>query len=388
MTRYLFTSHDGYGLGHVRRNVVLARAVLDRDPEADVTIVTGVRARPHWLRDPRLRVVAVPALTKGPDGRYAACVPEQPLAAGGAQGPAGVARVLAVRRSVFRDLVECLRPDVVVVDRHPLGVGGELTDGLRLASRQGARLVLGLRDVLDEASTVAAELAGPAWRAVPGLFDEVVVYGDRELCDHQREYGMAVAPTYLGWVVERPEGSSGAMAPVGGPVDERTVIVAAGGGADGDGVYALGVALAASCPDRRVMALVGPEVAAGALDGALPPNLELHRPAGSCLPLFLAAGAVVQMAGYNSTVEALVAGLRPILVPRRHPRREQAIRAARLAALGLADVVDERADPGELSWLLARPRHLPGGALRRAGLGVDGAARAAELFASMRAVAA
>ena len=49
-TRYLFYSHDGYGLGHVRRNSLIARAVLDTDPAAQVSLVTGLDVRPRWLR--------------------------------------------------------------------------------------------------------------------------------------------------------------------------------------------------------------------------------------------------------------------------------------------------------------------------------------------------
>jgi len=39
--RYVFYSHDGYGLGHVRRNSLIARAVLEADTEAEVSLVTG-----------------------------------------------------------------------------------------------------------------------------------------------------------------------------------------------------------------------------------------------------------------------------------------------------------------------------------------------------------
>jgi hypothetical protein len=44
--RYLFYSHDGFGLGHARRNNIIARALVDADPSASVTLVTGVEARP------------------------------------------------------------------------------------------------------------------------------------------------------------------------------------------------------------------------------------------------------------------------------------------------------------------------------------------------------
>jgi predicted glycosyltransferase len=91
------------------------------------------------------------------------------------------------------------------------------------------------------------------------------------------------------------------------------------------------------------------------------------------------AGAVVQMAGYNSTYEALAGGIRPILLPRRSPRREQAIRASRLAALGLADVLDDATTPSELAWLLGQDRSSDADRAARAGVRLDGAERAAEL---------
>ena len=48
MARYLFFSHDGFGLGHVRRNTLVARALLGREPEAEVAIVTGLAVQPTW----------------------------------------------------------------------------------------------------------------------------------------------------------------------------------------------------------------------------------------------------------------------------------------------------------------------------------------------------
>ena len=69
--------------------------------------------------------------------------------------------------------------------------------------------------------------------------------------------------------------------------------------------------------------------------------------------------------------------MRPILVPRRHPRREQLIRANRLAALGLADVLDEGIAPADVSWLLDQPRHFHPERLEAVGISLDGAHRAA-----------
>ena len=73
---------------------------------------------------------------------------------------------VARRADRFAAIVASHRPDVVVVDRHPYGLAGELRPGLAAARAAGAATVLGLRDILDEPSVVAAELAGDGWRDV------------------------------------------------------------------------------------------------------------------------------------------------------------------------------------------------------------------------------
>ena len=371
MPRYLFSSHDGFGLGHVRRNSLVARALLDADPAATATLVTGVPVRPGWLSDPRLDVVQVPALLKDSVGGYR-------------HDRLPFEEVIGLRARTFLTTVRDQQPDVVVVDRHPFGTGGELRPGLVQARRQGARIVLGLRDILDEPGVVREELAGRGWADVPALFDEVLVYGERHLCDQEAEYGLPVPPRYTGWVAE-------ALPPA--PLETDLLIVTAGGGGDGAAVFGLGLALLRSRPDLRGRFVAGPYAGTAGLDAAgadpdLGGRVEVTRAAPACAEAFRRAGSVLQMAGYNSTFEALAAGLRPILVPRRTPRREQAIRALRLAALGLADVVDEGAAPAEVAWLLDQPRRLAPGAATAAGVTFDGAARAAQRIAELAGTSA
>src|SRR6266540_4020272 len=177
MGRYLFFSHDGYGLGHVRRNSVIAQALRRAEPDASVTLVTGLPSTPAWLARWRRQVVRVPPLVKSSKGRYR---------------PIGMTfdESVRVRAGIFIETVDRVRPHVVVVDRHPLGAVGELREGIEMAARQGSALVLGLRDILDDASAIGEEMRGDDWSSVPDLFAKVLVYGTRGFCDHEDEYGL------------------------------------------------------------------------------------------------------------------------------------------------------------------------------------------------------
>lgn len=357
MSRYLLSSHDGFGLGHTRRNGLIALALLDADPAATVTMVTGLDPAKAQLSHPRLRVIAVPPLVKDDQGRYRA-------------GRMSVRDAVGRRTAIFNALIDDWRPHVVVVDRHPYGTFGELRQGLLRARLRGAALVLGLRDVIDDPSSVAAEVHGGSWEGVAEVFTDVLVYGDPAVCDHEQEYGLPMVPRYCGWVVGR--------APRRRP-QPRLLLIAAGGGGDGGPVYALGADLLRERSDWRGVVLAGPYAEATGDESERLTFVRGSRDASSHLAR---CAAVVQMAGYNSTIEALAAGVRPILLPRRAPRREQAIRALRLASLGLADVVDAGAEAAEVVWLLDRSRELAPHIAADAGISFDGADRAAAHIAA------
>lgn len=348
--RVLLASHDGYGLGHVRRNARLAAAIHRRSPDADVTVVTGISTRLWWLDGGRTHVERVPSLTKGSHGRCART--GEPME-----------QIVAARARRFSAVVERTRPDVVIVDRHPFGIDGEWRRGLELAQRAGAAIVLGLRDILDDPATVRRELAGPDWEGAGEVLDQVLVYGTPLLCDQASEYGLALPLTYCGMVVDTPRRSRSRR---------DLLLVCSGGGADGRTVGELGAHLSLAHGLRETLLVLGP-AAQRSRPVLMQPHVRVVDDVPDCGELYVRAAACLQMAGYNSTYEALAAGLRPILVPRVQPRREQVIRATRLANLGLADVLDAEATVSDVEWMLNQPRRLPPGALRRAGIRINGA---------------
>ena len=69
---------------------------------------------------------------------------------------APVDEAVALREALIRRTAEVFRPDLLVVDKEPTGFRGEVLPTLRLLREEGCRLVLGVRDVLDDGAAPAA----------------------------------------------------------------------------------------------------------------------------------------------------------------------------------------------------------------------------------------
>jgi predicted glycosyltransferase len=359
MSGFLFSSHDRFGLSQVRRNAKVASAIRAIDPGAPIVFVTGVAGRFGWLDRTDVHVIRSTPMARSPFDH--------------AESP-GVTldEAIAERSRTFAHAVQRHDPDVVVVDRHPFGIFGELREGLELARSRGARIVLGLRDMLDDSATVAEELHGTRWAGAADAYHEALVYGERHLCDHEREYELPIRPSYSGWLVDpaRPRRR-----------EARLLAIAAGGGSDGEAICRLGLEVLSLQPRWTATFAAGPYGGEEALSQSTAqspdgPGVITTTVDGSTRLFARASGALLE-AAYNSTYEALAAGLRPIFPLRGSARREESIRATRLVALGIADAFPEGVVPGDVARLLDRPRLLPAAALRNAGITLDGAPRAA-----------
>ena len=98
--------------------------------------------------------------------------------------------VLAVRKDIIRAAAMSFRPDVLLVDHMPHGAMGELVPAPRGTGAHRVRMVLGLQDILDAPATVRQRwhLEG-AFEAVERHYDDVLVYGSREVFDVATQYG-------------------------------------------------------------------------------------------------------------------------------------------------------------------------------------------------------
>ncbi|MBD8063536.1 glycosyltransferase family protein [Oceanitalea stevensii] len=373
--RVALYSHDALGLGHVRRNLAIARALTTLGPAPDVLLLTGAPEAVTTHRPAHCDLVSLPALTKDAAGTYSArhlSVDE--------------AHIRHMRRAVLTAALSSFRPDVLVVDKHPRGFLGELEPALDLLRAAGTRIVLGLRDVLDDAATSRREWdTDRGAQALRRWYDQVWVYGDRAVHDLTAELDLPAARTvHTGYLATGRQGG-----PAVTEVVSPYVLAMVGGGSDGAHLAEAFVRSAMPAGHHGVL-VTGPQMPADdvrrvAEIAAHRTDLTVRTYVEDAEALIGGAAAVVAMGGYNTVCEALALGARLLVVPRVRPRQEQLVRARLLTAVGVLDHLHpQRLDPPALERWLAGAVTAPAAAPGPGDVvDLDGLARLPHLLASL-----
>jgi predicted glycosyltransferase len=357
-------SHDTMGLGHTRRNLLIAQAITGAFPNANILMLTGASTSSRFAAPPRVDFLTLPALHKDTDGAYGARALDVSLK-----------QLIKLRSRAIWAALKAFKPDALIVDNVPRGAAGELERTLRKLKKKGrTRLVLGLRDVLDDPKAVRK-----GWRkadnegAIAEFYDEVWVYGDPRVYDLAREVGFSGSTAqkmrYLGFFDGRARLDVCAPELEGVPegVDPRLgqmVLCQVGGGQDG---AALALSFArARLPEGMYGVLVtGPYMPADVKEAlgaasAENPRLKVLEFVAEPTRLLQHASRVVAMGGYNTTFEVLSYGRPLLIVPRVVPRLEQLVRAERLQKLGFLDLLHpDHLSPEALTDWLAREVRAP-----------------------------
>lgn len=360
MERIAFYSPGMVGLGHIRRTLLIAQ-VLTSDPVRAAALVIGEARQAGSFAIPAgVDILTLPALRK----------------ANGQATPryldVSLQKLVAMRSQAILGMVTAFEPDVLVVDHLPRGAERELEPTLDLLRRRGrTRLVLGLRDVLEAPEIVSREwAAAQSEEAIRTYYDTIWVYGDRAVYDQAHEYRLpsdiAGRMHYAGYLdpVQRTGAAHDAdpIEALGLPPG-RLALCMVGGGQDGEAL-ALTFALASANDMNRVV-ITGPfmppaararlhAIAAGS------PRLRVLEFVEEPTRLLRRADRLVTMGGYNSVCESLSYETHTLVTPRALPRREQRIRAERLRALGLVEMLpEEELSPERIDAWLARDLGAP-----------------------------
>lgn len=342
--RLMMYAHDTYGLGHLRRSLAIAGHLAHAIPGLNTLLVTGSPVAQHFVLPPGADYVKLPSVVKTGDDQYRAR--DLDLT------PEGIKRL---RAAIIAEVSAHFAPDVVLVDHAPLGMKGELLPALRHL-RQAAshtRIVLGLRDVLDEPQRVREQWsAQDVYAAIERFYDLLLVYGQADVFDPVSAYAfpasLAERTHFCGYIRrEDPVRSAADLRAELGLGDGPFVLVTTGGGGDGTALEeAFFDALPyIGCDDAlQAVIITGPLMAPEE-------HARLEARCGNHLPVRLlrfhpdvpglmrASTLVVAMGGYNTLCEIMASGRPAVIVPRSHLRLEQHIRTQAFAARGLVEML-------------------------------------------------
>ena len=362
--RIALYSHDAMGLGHMRRNLLIAQTLAGSSLQANVLMIAGAGEATAFGLPQGVDCLTLPALRKDERGHY------HPR-----NFSFDLNTILDIRSRTIAAALEAFEPDIFIVDKLARGVRNELDMPLARLSELGrTTCILGLRDVLDEPDAVRRDWRQEASEdAIREYFQAIWVYGDSRVYDLAKEYRLprdiAARIRYTGYLdqkqrVEDPSpGDPDPLAVLGLPA-ERLLLCLVGGGQDGDRL-AEAFSLAHLPHDAVGVIVTGPYMPADVharlqRRAADNPRLRVLRFVPEPAILVSRAERIVAMGGYNTTCEILSFRKPALLVPRVKPRLEQWIRASRMSDLDLLDVIHPDAlNPDDISAWLRTPKAIP-----------------------------
>lgn len=127
--RLAFYSHDTMGMGHIRRNLLIATSIVRECRNVEVLLIAGTREAAFFASQAGLDCVTLPALAKNSDGQYSARHLRWSLE-----------EITRLRSRIIQAAMDEFMPDVFVVDKLPRGIGNELVATLERLQRAGTNV--------------------------------------------------------------------------------------------------------------------------------------------------------------------------------------------------------------------------------------------------------
>ncbi|MFO7708566.1 MAG: glycosyltransferase [Desulfobacterales bacterium] len=353
--KIVFYCQHVLGVGHFFRSLEICRALAGHE----VILVTGglrvEAALPGHVAELRL-----PELSMDPGFK-------QLMAAPGAD----LETVKRLRRQRLLALFEAERPELFLVELYPFGrkafrfeiepVLNAIADG----GLNACRVACSVRDILVEKQR-AAEREEWTVAQLNRHFGAVLVHTDPKLVPFEETFArladIRVPVVTTGFVSARPQPEDRARIRARMEVadSEQLIVVSAGGGSVGFPLLEASMRAFALLPQRRSARMVvftGPFMPAGEIDRLrrlAGGPVELRRFSTEFLSELAAADLSVSMAGYNTSMNLLAAGV-PALVWPFPQNREQRLRAGHLAGAGALQVVDDAdLDPARMAERMGR----------------------------------
>lgn len=338
-------SHDTYGLGNIRRMLAICEHLLATVPNLSILLVSGAPMLHSFRMPPGLDYIKLPCLRRDEAGELAVKYLNT-----------AVEDTVRWRAESIRSAAMNFKPDLLLVDKKPHGLKGELHLTLDWLEHHSptTKLVLLLRDILYSPAKTMQDWAEYGY--IPTLenrYDKIWVVGDPAVFDLRQEYrlpeAVAAKVEFCGYL-RKPHSAIPPTAirqRLGVATDDKLVLVTPGGGEDGFRLVSSYLDSLKYFPqgDRIKSAIVcGPDMPEQQrkhlhLRVKTFPQVTLQEFTDDLMGYMAAADVVLSMAGYNTICEILSLQKRAVAVPRIKPVLEQLIRANCLARLGSIEAI-------------------------------------------------
>lgn len=357
-------SHDGFGLGHIKRNSLIARRGVAELPNSRFLMITSCPFPPFFTLPPGIDYIKLPSIIKVNTGIW------RPRTL-----PADIEDFKRFRASLIMDSVDFFKPDILLVDYIPAGVWGELLPIFKHLKKQenSPKIILGLRDIIDRPGRIRAlwEKEG-IYDVLNKYYDKIIVYGSEEIFDTAYQYGLrdqlADKVIYSGYLCSEPD--LALQKKIQGKkihTHDKLIVVTAGGGYDAYPLMKLSIKASQNVFSKmsaHAVFITGPLMNLDdynelkILSRGLPVRIIRNCDTTEYIH---SAELIITMAGYNTLMDAIYAEKKIITMPREGPSIEQKLRVKLFDKLGLLTRLNpaKMPDCNELSEIIIKTLETP-----------------------------
>jgi len=346
--RILVYCHDLFGLGNIKRMIGYCQHLTYAYQDAKILFVMGSRNINFFPLPDNLEYIKLPEIYRNTCGNIHGRVLELDDS------------IIEIRASILETVSKNFCPDLLIIDKKPLGAMDELKRLLDQLPASCPRILV-CRDILDSPQKTIADMSSSHFNdSVRRHITQIQIMGDQGIFDFGHAYEVPIdirkKLRYTGYLIPSDMSVSntkeGVLSEYGFNVEGRTVLVTVGGGEDGEPVVNTALEMAESSQsDIQMIILLGPNMPlaskqlfyqrASGLD-----NVVIVDESRDISTLLNAVDCVIAMTGYNASCEILAAQKPCVFIPRTEPSEEQLIRANLLASngFGVTHMIHAKAD--------------------------------------------
>jgi predicted glycosyltransferase len=357
MKKLMFYCQHILGMGHLVRSMEIVRGLTKY---FQICFINGGEVIPEFEIPPGVEVVNLPAIKTDSEFQELQVV----------DNAFTLSEVQEIRKQLLLSLLDKFQPDILMIELFPFGrrrFSFELIPLLEQvqASQRSIKVVCSLRDIVVTKQNQTRH-EEKVCKLINQYFDLVLVHGDPKFVPLEETFSrikdLKCQVYYTGYVVQKP-----AVNPVLSDEDKEIlesdqplILVSIGGGRFGhellDCVVKTAPLLEKIIP-HNIQVFTGPfmpdekfqELQALKEDSS---NLRIHRYTPYLLNYMQKADLSISMSGYNTTLNILTTGVRAMILPfTGNNDQEQTIRAKKLSALGIMNVIyPQYLQPDIFAW--------------------------------------